>query len=60
MPDVHGYEHPDLEQLVTPDPDDDEGAPQKPSRRLGIGPLKVPTRATLRERRQLRKAAKRT
>lgn len=50
------YEHPPAESLVTPDQDDDEGTPQKPRRRLGIGKAKVPTKATRRERRELRRA----
>lgn len=41
--------------LVTPAPDD-PGAPQKPKARL-LRKAKVPTRATLREARQFRKAA---
>ncbi len=45
--------------LVTPAPDH-EGAPQAPTKRRPWSKPKVQTRATLRERHQFRKAARRT
>lgn len=53
-------EHEMPTDLVTPDPDDDAGTPQSPVKRRPWSKPKVPTKATLRERHQLRKAAKRT
>lgn len=56
LPAVDEYTMPT--DLVTPNPDDDTGTPQSPRKRL-FGKAAVPTKATRRERKQLRAAHQR-